>query len=94
VRSDYPIVRIWSANQPESSGEEIIELDSGGDNVLVLRTHDFIEFRRLPAGEFAALAAIAAGFPLGAALETALAADPAFDLARALHQFFSLKLFI
>jgi hypothetical protein len=94
VRSDYPIVRIWSANQLDSSADEIIDLDSGGDNVLVLRTPDGIEFHRMPSGEFAALRAISAGFPLGTALEAALSVDSAFDLGQALHRFFRLKLFI
>jgi hypothetical protein len=93
VHSDYPIVRIWSANQPEASADELIDLDRGGDDVLVLRTSEHIELHRLPPGEFAGLRAIAAGFPLGTALEAALIADAEFDLAAALQRFFRLNLF-
>jgi hypothetical protein len=93
VRSDYPVTAIWRTNQSESSSDEVVDLRSGGENVLVLRATDCIEFHRLPAGDFAALRAFAAGFPLGTALEAALAADPTFDLASALHRFFRLNLF-
>ncbi len=44
VQSRYPIVKIWRANQPETLSDELIDLDSGGDNVLVLRTPECVEF--------------------------------------------------
>lgn len=91
VSSRFPIVRIWHANQSESDAAEVIDLGTGGDNVLVHRTADCIEFHRLPSGEFAALAALARGAPLGAALEAALSADAAFDLGAALRHFLSLN---
>jgi hypothetical protein len=93
VRSDFPILRIWSVNQPDSADEEIIDLRDGGDHVLVLRTREHVEFHRLPRGEFAVLQAIAAGFPLGTALEAALSVDGDFDPGPALHRFFRLNLF-
>jgi Putative DNA-binding domain len=89
----YPIIRIWRANQPEASGEEVIDLTEGGDRVLVLRTPQCIELRRLPAGDFAALEAFARGLPLGEALEAAQAADTAFDLGSALRRFLQLNVF-
>jgi hypothetical protein len=84
VRSDYPIVRIWRANRPESQSDEIIDLRSGGDNVLVLRTAECIELHRLSAGELALLSAFARGETLGDAYDAARAADPSFDLGAAL----------
>ncbi|MEP7246234.1 MAG: DNA-binding domain-containing protein [Gammaproteobacteria bacterium] len=93
VQSAYPIIRIWRANQPEASGEDTIDLASGGDNVLVLRTPECIEFHRLPAGDFAVLAALSRGQTLGAALETAQAADVLFDLGAALRRFTTLQIF-
>jgi hypothetical protein len=90
VRSPFPIVRIWRANQPDSSADETIDLGSGGDSVLVLRTPECIEFHRLPAGDFAALEAFAHGAPLGVALDAAQAADPAFNLNAALRGFLAL----
>jgi hypothetical protein len=92
VRSAFPIVRIWRANQPESADDEIIDLGSGGCSVLVLRAADCIEFHSLPAGDFAALEAFARGETLGAALEAAQRADSAFDLGTALRRFLSLRI--
>jgi hypothetical protein len=93
VHSDYPIIRIWSANQPGACADEVIDLDSGADDVLVLRTKEHIELHRLRRCEFAGLRAIAAGFPLGTALEAALTVDAEFDLGAALQRFFRLNLF-
>jgi hypothetical protein len=94
VQSAYPIVHIWRANQAEASGEETIDLSEGGDNVLVLRTPECVEFHRLPAGEFAALATLARGEPLGTALDRAQASDTEFDLGAALRRFLMLKIFV
>jgi hypothetical protein len=94
VPSDFPIVQIWRANQSDSSAEENIDLGAGGDNVLVLRASDWIEFHRLPCGDFAALEALATGASLGSALETAQAADASFDLGAALQRFLTLGLLV
>ncbi len=93
VRSDFPIVRIWGANQPDASGEEVIDLREGGDNVLVLRTPECIELHRLPTGDFIALESFAHGENLGTALTAAQGADPQFDLGAALRRCMSLHLF-
>jgi hypothetical protein len=94
VRSAFPIVQIWRANQSDAAAEEAIDLDAGGDNVLVLRASEWIEFHRLPAGDFAALEALVAGASLGIALEAAQAADASFDLGVALRRFLTLGLLV
>jgi hypothetical protein len=93
AQSPYPIIRIWRANQPAFSGDHSIDLGSGGDNVLILRTPECIEFHRLPVGEFAVMAAFSRGENLGAAFEAAQAADATFDLGAALRHFMTLCLF-
>jgi hypothetical protein len=93
VQSSYPIIRIWRANQGEIPAQDIIDLGSGGDNVLVLRAPECIEFHRLPAGAFALLSAFSRGENLSTALDEALAADATFDLGAALRRFLSLSLF-
>ena len=60
--------------------------------MLVLRAPECIEFHRIPAGEFAALAAFDRGEDLITALEAALAADPEFNVGAALQRFVSLQL--
>lgn len=94
VRSAYPIVQIWRANQVDASGEEIIDLRAGAENVLVLRAPDGMEFHRLPAGDFAALGAFARSLTLGEALEAAQSADVTFDLGSALNRFMSLNILV
>jgi hypothetical protein len=90
VRSTYPIVRIWRANQPESPSDETIDLGSGGDRVLIRRAAEHVEFHRLPAGQFALLERLAKGATLSEAFEAALADDSQFDLSEALRRFVSL----
>jgi hypothetical protein len=92
VKSSFPIVRIWCANQPESANDDLIDLRGGGDNVLVLRTPECIELHRLPAGDFTALDALARNQTLGEALELAQAADSEFDLSAALRRFIQLRI--
>ncbi len=103
VQSRYPIVKIWRVNQPETLSDEVIDLDSGGDNVLVLRTPECVEFHRLPAARFALFEALARGEPLGMALERAQAVEIAqrtervdrvesdFDLGAALRDLMELQ---
>jgi hypothetical protein len=97
VRSRYPILQIWRANQPELPGEEIIDLGQGGENVLVHRTFvdparggQFaagVELLGLEASTFAFLEALAAGFDLAAALEASRHHDEQFDVGTALRRF-------
>jgi hypothetical protein len=94
VQSAYPVIHIWRANQADASGEETIDLGEGGDNVLVVRTPECVEFHRLPVADFIALASLARGEPLGTALELALAVDTEFDLGAALRRFLALKIFV
>jgi hypothetical protein len=85
VSSDYPIVKIWLANQP-GAADEVIHLDAGGDRVLVCESHDGLEFHRLSDAEFALAEAAGAGATLGEAAGRALAAaDESFDLVRSLQ---------
>jgi hypothetical protein len=93
VRSDYPIVRIWFANQSETQESEVIDLDSGADHIVVRRTPSDIEFVRLAPSEFVALETLQSGGTLGEALEAARIADSTFDLAAPLFRFVQLQLF-
>jgi hypothetical protein len=92
VRSAFPIVRIWQANQPESSSDEVIDLSSGGDNVLVTRTPEGVELHRLPDEQYVFLQSLACGEPLGTALDHALNVRPDFDAQAGLRHLFDLHL--
>jgi hypothetical protein len=91
VGSRYPIVKIWRANQPETLSDDVIDLDSGGDNVLVLRTPECVEFHRLTAAHFALFEALSRGETLGAALECAQALESDFDFGAALRHLLELR---
>lgn len=86
LASDYPVQRIWETNQPDHRGDETVDLSVGGVNLLLLRRGFEVEMRPLGAGEFAMLTGFAADRTVADAYETALAADPAFDLDAFLAQ--------
>ena len=92
IQSPYPIVKIWRANQPDSLSDETIDLSAGGDNVLVLRTPECVEFHRLQPARFALFEALSRGESLGAALDRACAMESDFDLGVALRHLVELKI--
>ncbi|MEJ0037390.1 MAG: DNA-binding domain-containing protein [Gammaproteobacteria bacterium] len=92
VQSRYPIVKIWRANQPETLSDEVIDLDAGGDNVLVLRTPECVELHRLPAARFALFDALNRGEDLGTALERGEALESGFDFGAALRHLVELRI--
>ncbi|MEJ1960102.1 MAG: DNA-binding domain-containing protein [Gammaproteobacteria bacterium] len=91
VRSVYPIVQIWRANQPEAQDGDVIDLRTGGDNVLILRTAECVELHRLPEATFAFFEALGRGEQLGSALEGAQAVEADFDVAAALQHLIELR---
>ena len=84
VRSVYPVLRIWQANQSEVADIEIIDLDSGPDQILVRRGTAEVELLRLAQGDFALLHALANDATLGDAFDAACGADPRFNIGEAL----------
>jgi hypothetical protein len=84
VRSPYPVLRIWQVNQTEAAETEIIDLESGPDQILVRRGAEGVELRRIPEGDFALLTALTNGATLGDAFDAACHADPRFNVGEAL----------
>lgn len=84
MRSDYPVSRIWQANQLGSAPDEVINLDEGGTQFLVVRRDLEVAIEPLAIGEFALLREFARGSHLAVAAEAALTTDPTFDLTAAL----------
>ena len=85
VESRYPVVRIWQTNQP-GAPEETVDLDGGGDRILVRRRGEDIEFVRLAPADFTFARMLARRTPLGLATDASLAIDPSFDLVRVLRE--------
>jgi hypothetical protein len=79
VDSAFPVVRIWQTNQPGAPAETV-DLDTGGDRVLVRRRGAGLEFVRLDAAAFTFARMLARRTPLGLATDASLAVDPAFEL--------------
>lgn len=79
VRSAFPIVTIWAMNSGEAA---LAPVDAGiAEDALVARPRLQVLVQKLPPGGADFLAALAAGAPLGAAVQAA-AARTGFDLAQ------------
>ena len=83
LASPWPIDRIWRANQP--GADPVVDLAAGAVRLEVRRVGDDVGFRTLDPAAYALRAAVAGGRALADAAAAALAVDPAFDLAGALH---------
>ena len=85
LESDYPILRIWQANQPGAADEQI-DLGAGGDRLLVFRRDLAIEFKQLSPGELHLLRAFSVERCFAEASTAALEAEAQLDLAETLRQ--------
>lgn len=52
MQSDYPIQKIWHSNQPHFTGDDTIDLQQGGDNLIILRHGETIEVIKVPMPEW------------------------------------------
>lgn len=75
--SRWPLARIWQAHQ-EGGDPASVDLDAEPDRILVHRPGWQVEVLALRDGDHRFLEALGAGEPLGAALESACAADRGF----------------
>jgi len=84
--TDHPASAIWQAHQ-EGAPEEInIDMDSGGDNLLVFRNQLITEIISIDSGSLHWLKQLQQGIPMGAATESTLAVHADFDLATTLRR--------
>ena len=83
VASCFPIARIWTIHQADFEGEWSVD-GSVQECALVAREGFRVVVEALAAGDAAFVAGSLARAPLGAAVESALAADAGFDLGRLL----------
>ena len=93
LASAYPVDAIWHANQPDAAPAEDIRLDRGPVHLLVQRPAMAVEIRPVSRGAFSFLMALAARQPLAAAWDSALATDPAFNLAAELTDLLAGRVF-
>jgi hypothetical protein len=86
VESHYPILHIWRVNQADYEGSAKVDLDEGGDSLLVARGERGVDVERLKPGMAALLHSFAAGERLAIAAGLAAGAEPSFDLPAALRR--------
>jgi hypothetical protein len=89
IASTFPILHIWQANQPGADLDERIDLDEGGDTLLVLRRPPNvggIAIERIAGPEHLLLSLLGAGRTLGEAADRCALLSPDFDLAAALQR--------
>lgn len=84
LRSRYPVLAIWQANQDGAKEGAPISLDDGGVSLLVVQRALDVEFHLLQPGEAAWLQALAAGEDLTQATSAAVSVDHGFDLVATL----------
>ncbi|MBL8471534.1 MAG: putative DNA-binding domain-containing protein [Rhodocyclaceae bacterium] len=81
IDSPFPVLAIWETNQDAYAGDATVDLDAGGQQVLVIQRALEVELYELGRAEHGLLAALAAGATLAGAAEAAFAIDAAFDFA-------------
>jgi hypothetical protein len=85
LSSAYPLLRIWQVHQDDYGGEIAVDLDSGGEQVVVYRPQFRATVAGLSAGEAAFLTAVSRGALLGHTLAESLDQDVGFDFAASLR---------
>ena len=79
VRSKLPVLTIWQMNSEDGEPGHVA-LDSGGQDILVLRPDAEVEVRLMPEGSAEFLMALANGETVSEALRAAVKANELFDL--------------
>lgn len=91
--SRYPVLRIWQSNQPDSSGENIVDFAEGGCCVLVYRTGWNVDTVTLDWRQYRFLMELMSGLSLAEAVEDILSEYPDFDVTTMLQLCLSKSLF-
>jgi len=90
LHSEFPVLRIWLANQDpltDEATDEVIDLAAGADRLLVCRGPDGgVEFHRLDAASYAFAAALVAGRSLGEAYDAAAESGCSYNVATELRR--------
>ena len=85
IASRYPVLAIWEANRGDAV--DVIDLDVGGDFLLVARRDLECQIERITPGEFVFLAEVDEGATLEQACEAAESADSDMDIGATVRRF-------
>lgn len=88
LQSDFPTLKIWQVNQVDFDGDQRVNLDDGGNRLLVWRDNGYsVRVDSLAPGDFVFLLALDEQNTLAAAAEKALSIDAGFALGACLQRF-------
>lgn len=93
VASRYPVLSIWQSNRGDEDGPAVVNINGGGESVLLYRTPDSVDLQLMHPAELAMLQACTAGRSLSEAFEQASHIDPKLDLQHALARAFTFGIF-
>ncbi|MGO9700540.1 MAG: putative DNA-binding domain-containing protein [Xanthobacteraceae bacterium] len=93
VRSAFPALTIWRMNVGDSVPGPV-DLESGGEDVLVVRPAADVEVRSVPHGGAEFIASLANGQSLTEATMSAISADQSFDLSASLATLIGAGVFV
>jgi hypothetical protein len=80
LTSRYPVQQIWQVSQAEFTGDQSVDINSGGVLMLLIRSKPDVEMQTLIPAEFAFLQALADNAGFATACEKALETQPDFDV--------------
>ena len=87
LHSAWPIDAIWQVNQADYTGDQSVDLASGGVSLLLQRRENRMVLMTLSEAEWQFLAALNDRQTLEVACANAMRADPATDLGALLHTY-------
>ena len=85
LASAWPVLQIWLFHQSNRAEGCAVDLQAGGETILLRRDATGVSMEAIARGDHAWLAALAAGETLGDAIDAAMASDSTFDLGAALR---------
>lgn len=85
LRSSYPVLTIWQKNTEGGDGDMAsVNFAEGGEDVMIVRPQRRVNLIKLEPAAHPFITALAGGKRLGAAVDAAIAANPAFDFSATL----------
>jgi hypothetical protein len=87
LESRYPLIRIWRANRAETLDASPIDLDAGGEHILLTRPTLAVRMDRIERADFVFLDELSGGATLEQALEAASRIDTHLDTRAVLARY-------
>ena len=94
MTSRYPVQSLFAAMRGRDGPKLPVDVNAGGEQVLVTRPGHAVQARVVPAAEHAFLAGLRQGDDLATAIEAAAGLDAAFDLQTVLATHFAAGTFV